>query len=128
MTEKPDGELTHKENDAVTHGGQENHLYNRDVQAWVRKAAKRLRYAAEYDGAFWHGPEQRAHDARRRDWLIRTGDWIIDVFVGPDVSGREQDAHARLIQGVGRAIGDSVGGAGTGRPVLEEETGRRPAA
>ena len=43
MTDKTDGEVTHArpENDAVTHGGQENHLYNRNVQAWVRKAANR---------------------------------------------------------------------------------------
>jgi hypothetical protein len=74
-----------------------------DGLCYLDLAVESLRYAAEYDGAFWHGPEQRAHDPRRRDWLIRTGDWIIDVFVGPDVSAREQDAHARLIQGVGRA-------------------------
>src|SRR5918992_841345 len=43
MTDKPDGEVDHalQENDAVTHGGQESFLYNRDVQAWVRKAANR---------------------------------------------------------------------------------------
>jgi methylamine---glutamate N-methyltransferase subunit C len=51
MKEQPDGELTHQENDAVTHGGQENHLYNRDVQAWVRKAAKRGIYDIRGMGA-----------------------------------------------------------------------------
>ena len=62
-----------------------------------------LLYAAEYDGARWHGPEQRAHDQRRRGWLIRTGEWIIDVFVDSDISGREQNAEARLIEGIARA-------------------------
>jgi len=62
-----------------------------------------LRYAAEYDGLRWHGPEQRAHDEHRRGWLTRTGEWIIDVFVDSDISGRGQNAEARLIQGIARA-------------------------
>jgi hypothetical protein len=62
-----------------------------------------LRYAAEYDGARWHGPEQRAHDEYRRGWLTRTGEWIIDVFVDSDLSGRRQNAEGRLIQGIARA-------------------------
>ena len=53
MTDKPNGEIHHAldENDAVTHGGQENHLYNRDVQAWVRKAANRGIYDIRGMGA-----------------------------------------------------------------------------
>ena len=53
MTEKPDGEVTHarQENAAVTHGGQESYLYNRDVQAWVRKAANRGIYDIRGMGA-----------------------------------------------------------------------------
>lgn len=66
-------------------------------------AVKGLRYAAEYDGARWHGPEQRAHDERRRNWLTSSGDWIIDVFVDADIAGTMQDAQGRLIRGVDRA-------------------------
>src|SRR3712207_8345407 len=53
MTEKPDGEVTHarQENAAVTYGGPESHLYNRDVQAWVRKAANRGIYDIRGMGA-----------------------------------------------------------------------------
>src|SRR5918997_299607 len=53
MTDKPDGEVDHalQENDAVTHGGQESFLYNRDVQAWVRKAANRGIYDIRGMGA-----------------------------------------------------------------------------
>src|ERR687896_543220 len=53
MTEKPDGEVIHarQENAAVTHGGQESYLYNRDVQAWVRKAANRGIYDIRGMGA-----------------------------------------------------------------------------
>ena len=53
MTEKPDGEVTHarQENAAVTYGGPESYLYNRDVQSWVRKAANRGIYDIRGMGA-----------------------------------------------------------------------------
>ena len=65
MTDEPNGEVTRgeangetydvthalPENEAVTHGGQERHLYNRDVQAWVRKAANRGIYDIRGMGA-----------------------------------------------------------------------------
>jgi hypothetical protein len=74
-----------------------------DGPCYLDLAVEALRYAAEYDGARWHGPEQRAYDQRRRNWLAETGEWLIDVFVDSDISGREQNAEARLIAGVARA-------------------------
>jgi hypothetical protein len=74
-----------------------------DGLCYLDLAVEGLRYAAEYDGARWHGPEQRAHDDHRRGWLASTGDWIIDVFVDSDIAGRQQNAEARLIQGIARA-------------------------
>jgi len=62
-----------------------------------------LRYAAEYDGAEWHGEEQRAHDRRRRTWIRRTGHWMFDVFRAEHVFGWKQNAEVRLREGVRRA-------------------------
>lgn len=62
-----------------------------------------LRYAAEYDGAQWHGPEQRAHDQRRRDWMRDHGDWLIDVFVDTNLFGPAQDVQTRLALGIAAA-------------------------
>jgi hypothetical protein len=62
-----------------------------------------LRYAAEYDGAEWHGPEQREHDRARRDWGCAHGGYLIDVFTGKNIHGRQQDADVRLRRGVAEA-------------------------
>lgn len=62
-----------------------------------------LRYAAEYDGVLWHGPERREHDRQRRAWLAETGAWIIDVLVDSDVFGPAQRVEAVLHQGIARS-------------------------
>lgn len=62
-----------------------------------------LRYAAEYDGARWHGPEQRQHDRERREWLGDHGDWLIDVFVDHHLFGPAQCVEERLYRGVADA-------------------------
>jgi hypothetical protein len=62
-----------------------------------------LLYAAEYDGAAWHGPEQAAHDHERRDFLCREGGWIIDVFRDEQVSGPSPVAGELLRAGIARA-------------------------
>jgi hypothetical protein len=74
-----------------------------DGLCYLDLAVEGLRYAAEYDGARWHGPEQRAHDGRRRDWLAMNGDWMIDVFIDADLFGKRQNAQARLMKGIDRA-------------------------
>lgn len=66
-------------------------------------AVPELKYAAEYDGALWHGPEQQARDRQRRAWLVEEDGWIIDVFTVTNVFGRHQDVERRLRAGVTRA-------------------------
>jgi hypothetical protein len=66
-------------------------------------AVPELRYAAEYDGVAWHGPDQREHDDERRGFLRREGGWIIDVFEDEHVSGPAPAAGGLLRAGVARA-------------------------
>lgn len=56
------------------------------------------RYAAEYDGEAFHGPEQEQHDTDRRAWITDQG-WTVDVFRKKDLFGRHQDVHGRLLAG-----------------------------
>ena len=54
-------------------------------------------FAAEYDGAAFHfSPEQRRHDDERRGWMRSERQWLIEVFVGENVHGHDQDADLRL--------------------------------
>jgi hypothetical protein len=62
-----------------------------------------LRYAAEYDGAEWHGPDKREHDQKRRDWVEANEGYAIDVFIGVNIHGRKADAEGRLQQGIAKA-------------------------
>lgn len=64
----------------------------------VDLAAPDARYAAEYDGEAFHGPDQAGHDASRRAALAEAG-WVIDVFRRRDVFGRDPNAIARLARG-----------------------------
>jgi len=59
-----------------------------------------LRYAAEYDGHRWHGPDRTDHDEERREFLRREDGWIIDVFTDEDVSGPTPRAGERLRAGI----------------------------
>ncbi len=67
---------------------------------YVDVGNEEVRYAAEYDGERWHGPEQESHDAERREWFDREQGWTIDVFRRADLYGREQNVRERLIAGV----------------------------
>lgn len=55
-----------------------------------------LVYAAEYNGAAFHGPDRAEADQDRRSWLERTGGWMFGVFVAEDVRGTGQIAADRL--------------------------------
>jgi hypothetical protein len=66
-------------------------------------AVPELKYAAEYDGALWHGPEQREHDRARRAWLVEEEGWLIDVFTAADIYGPTQDFERRLYAGIAAA-------------------------
>ncbi|WP_245715165.1 hypothetical protein [Nocardioides szechwanensis] len=62
-----------------------------------------LRFAAEYDGAEWHGsPAQQEHDRRRRE-LVREQGWVVTPFVASDVFGRERRCDQMLLDGVRQA-------------------------
>jgi hypothetical protein len=59
------------------------------------------RYGAEYDGEEWHdAPEQRRHDARRRDGIRRMSGYVVDVLRKSNVFGARQDAELVLRAGV----------------------------
>jgi hypothetical protein len=62
-----------------------------------------LLYAAEYDGAEFHGPEQQVPDAARRSWLKDAGGWQIGVFTAEDVQGSGHRAADRLMHEIAEA-------------------------
>jgi hypothetical protein len=62
-----------------------------------------LLYAAEYDGAAWHGPDQEVHDHERREYLRVEHGWMIDVFRDEHVSGPTPSAGELLRAGIVRA-------------------------
>jgi hypothetical protein len=66
-------------------------------------ALPELKYAGEYDGEEFHGPDQEEHDEERRAWLRDDG-WIIDVFRKENVYGPQQDADLQLRAGVAAAL------------------------
>jgi hypothetical protein len=66
-------------------------------------AVPELKYAGEYDGEEFHGPDQAANDADRRGLLGDDG-WIVDVFRKENVYGPQQDAETRLRAGICRAL------------------------
>jgi hypothetical protein len=74
-----------------------------DGPCFLDLAVPELRYAAEYDGAEWHGPDQSAHDDRRRDFLRSERGWIIDVVRDRHVTGPAPVAGAMLRAGIERA-------------------------
>jgi hypothetical protein len=78
-------------------------------------AVPELKYAAEYDGAAWHGPDRRGHDEERRGYLREEGGWIIDVFRDEHVAGPSPTAGDLLRAGVARARRRLGGQAWTGQ-------------
>ena len=58
-----------------------------------------LRYGAEYDGEAFHGPDQLAHDRRRRAWLLEERGWVLVVARRNNVHGQHQDIHGQLMAG-----------------------------
>ncbi|MGO4256814.1 type IV toxin-antitoxin system AbiEi family antitoxin domain-containing protein [Marmoricola sp. RAF53] len=72
--------------------------------AYLDLGSREWRYAAEYDGAAFHGPEQREHDETRRAWIAEHCDFEVDVFRRDDLFGRNQRAEQRLRDGIYRAM------------------------
>ena len=66
-------------------------------------ASERHRFAAEYDGEEFHGPQQHAHDESRRRWLREEAGWTVSVFTRHQVFGRRETATLRLRREFGAA-------------------------
>ena len=66
-------------------------------------ALQELRFAAEYDGLAWHGPEREGHDDERREWMEEVRGWHIVVFARSDVFGQHQCAEVKLRDGIREA-------------------------
>lgn len=65
---------------------------------------RRVKYAAEYDGAEWHSSRKQVeHDLARRR-IIQNDGWIIDVFRRDDIYGRQARVRARLRAGYHTAL------------------------
>ena len=62
-----------------------------------------VRFAAEYDGRAFHGPDRAAHDERRRRWITEERGWTIEVFTAEDLYQQGRDPLPRLISGHRRA-------------------------
>jgi hypothetical protein len=62
-----------------------------------------LLYAAEYNGAEFHGPEQHAADEARRSWLADTEGWFFGIFAADDVRGTGHVASDRLFREITEA-------------------------
>jgi hypothetical protein len=77
--------------------------------AYLDIGSTESRYAAEYDGAAFHGPAEEEHDIDRRTWLRDAG-WTVDVFRRSDVFGHNQGAIARLRAGIATAKLQSIAG------------------
>lgn len=58
------------------------------------------RFAAEYDGEEFHGPDRAEYDAARRRWLTEECGWTIEVFTKDDVYGHNTDPGSRIHQGL----------------------------
>lgn len=63
---------------------------------WLDIGLEEQRFAAEYDGEAFHGPDRREHDEHRRAWLREREGWVIVVMRAPNVYGRTQDADRLL--------------------------------
>jgi very-short-patch-repair endonuclease len=59
-------------------------------------ACEKYKFAAEYDGEAFHGPEQSDHDESRRLWLSDEAGWTVSVYRRRDVFGRRETATTQL--------------------------------
>ncbi len=62
------------------------------------------RFAAEYDGAAFHGEDQREHDEARREWARSELGWTIVVVRAHNLHGPRQDIDRMLREGRRQAL------------------------
>lgn len=72
------------------------------VEARLDLGSREHRFAAEYDGERFHGPDAEEHDRIRRAWLADEG-WTVVVCRRENVFGRHQDAVRALRAGFAQA-------------------------
>lgn len=70
---------------------------------WLDLGVEEIGYGAEYDGAEWHGEEQRQHDKVRRGQMAEHRRYEIDVLRAHNIHGPLQDAEHTLRRGIERA-------------------------
>ncbi len=63
----------------------------------------RPRFAAEYDGAAWHGADRAEHDERRRRWITRELGFTLQVFRSQDLRGPQERVQHALRAGFAEA-------------------------
>ena len=71
---------------------------------WLDIGLPEIRFAAEYDGEEFHGDDDEAHDAERREWMRTEEGWTIVVARRANVFGQHQDVHAMLRSGYRDAL------------------------
>jgi hypothetical protein len=79
-----------------------------EVRFWLDLGWKNWMLGLEYDGEEFHGPEQRAHDERRRAWIEQRG-WIVRAFRKEHVFMSDQAFEYE----VNRLVGEARGRLGT---------------
>jgi hypothetical protein len=62
-----------------------------------------LWYAAEYNGADFHGEERQEADQARCAWLQASEGWMLSTFVAADVAGDARVASDRLQRDIAEA-------------------------
>jgi hypothetical protein len=72
-----------------------------DGQAYALDLGVReLRFAAEYDGERFHGPDRAEHDGSRRDWITGELLWTVRVLRKANLFGVHADAESILQSGI----------------------------
>lgn len=74
-----------------------------DGYFYLDLAVPGLHYAAEYNGAEFHGEDRLEADLARRTWLEVSDGWVFGVFVAADVRGTGQLASDRLMRDIAEA-------------------------
>lgn len=73
------------------------------VRVYLDAGLPARKFAVEYDGLEFHGPDRADHDATRRTWIAREHGWDVVVVGKGDVLGRSQAFEATLAERLGQA-------------------------
>ncbi|MGY2875253.1 hypothetical protein ACVW00_002443 [Marmoricola sp. URHA0025 HA25] len=70
---------------------------------WVDLGVDDLKFAVEFDGEEFHGPDRAQHDAERRSWITDQEGWVLRVVRKENLHGRNQDLEKILRAGLAEA-------------------------